>query len=205
AGQLAWRPAWRCPCQKPNSANLKARLKLQLKNGRSPSFGLVLTIWLICWAQSSFGQSVSPAGTNEIRIVEVQNIVEVSPSGAHSWILTRTNQVLLPGDRLRTGPDSRVALLWADNSVVPFGPSTELEVRPPDATDNQPGLFLVQGVLSFFHRDKPGHIRAMTRGAVAGIDGTEFVLAADETGRATISVIDGKVRFESGHTALSLT
>src|SRR5690242_18666748 len=92
---------------KPNSANLKARLNLQLKNGRCPSFGILLTIWLICCARLASGQSISPpAGTNEIRIVELQNIVEVSPLDAHTWVLTQTNQLLHPGDRLRTGPNS---------------------------------------------------------------------------------------------------
>jgi tetratricopeptide (TPR) repeat protein len=181
-------------------------LNLQLKNGRFPLLGIGLTIWLICTAQSAFSQSVSAAvGTNEIRIVELQNVVEVSPAGARTWVLTQTNQLLHPGDRLRTGPNSRVALRWADESVVPFGASTELEVLSPDATDSQPGLFLVRGVLSFFHRDKPGHIRAMTRGALAGIEGTEFVLRVDDADRTTVSVIDGKVRFGNSQATLVLT
>jgi len=151
-------------------------------------------------------QSSSPAiGTNEILIVEAQNIVEVSPPGATTWILTRTNQLLHPGDRLRTGPNSRVALRWADESVVPFGASTELEVRPPDASDSQPGLYLVRGVLSFFHRDKPGHIKAMSRGAMAGIEGTEFVFKVDADDRTTVSVIDGKVSFGNAQGTLVLT
>lgn len=190
----------------PNSVNLKARLNSQQKNGRFLHFGFVLTICLTCFALPAFSQSTSPkAGTNEIRIVEIQNTVEVSPLGANTWVLTQTNQLLHPGDRLRTGPNSRVALRWADESIVPFGASTELEVRPPDATDSQPGLFLVRGVLSFFHRDKPGHIRAMTRGAVAGIEGTEFVLQVDDADRTTISVIDGKVRFGNNQDTLVLT
>jgi tetratricopeptide (TPR) repeat protein len=199
-------PGVALPAKNPNSANLKARLNLQLKIGRFPFLGIVLTIWLICCPKSAFSQSAPPAaGTNEIRIVELQNLVEVSPAGAKTWVLTQTNQLLHPGDRLRTGPNSRVALRWADESVVPFGASTELEVLPPDAKDSQPGLFLVRGILSFFHRDKPGHIRAMTLGALAGIEGTEFVLAVDDADRTTISVIDGKVRFGNSQATLVLT
>jgi len=106
---------------------------------------------------------------------------------------------------LRTGPDSRVSLLWADENVVPFGASTELEVLAPDATDAQPGLHLVRGIFSFFHRDKPGRIRVVTRGAVAGIEGTEFVMTVDDAERTTLSVIDGKVRFGNEQATLVLT
>ena len=120
-------------------------------------------------------------------------------------MLTRTNQVLHPYDRLRTGPDSRVALRWSDESAVQFGPSTELEVLPPHETDALAGLHLVHGVISFFHRDKPGRIEVITRGAVAGIEGTEFVLAVDDADRSTVSVIDGKVRFGNDQSTLVLT
>jgi Tfp pilus assembly protein PilF len=161
--------------------------------------------WAIC-ARSIFAQTSVPVrGTNEIRIVELQGAVEISPAGAKTWVLTRTNQVLYPFDRLRTGPDSRVALRWSDESVVPFGASTELEILPPHEADAQAGLHLVRGVISFFHRDKPGRIRVITRGAVAGIEGTEFVLAVNDQDRTTLSVIDGKVRFGNEQATLVLT
>ena len=48
--------------------------------------------------------------TNEIRILELQGTAEVSPQGSTRWILTQTNQILKPFDRLRTGPNSRVTL-----------------------------------------------------------------------------------------------
>jgi len=161
--------------------------------------------WAIC-ARSIFAQTSVPVrGTNEIRIVELQGAVEISPAGAKTWVLTRTNQVLYPFDRLRTGPDSRVALRWSDESVVPFGASTELEILPPHEAGAQAGLHLVRGVISFFHRDKPGRIRVITRGAVAGIEGTEFVLAVNDQDRTTLSVIDGKVRFGNEQATLVLT
>ena len=74
-----------------------------------------------------------------------------------------------------------MALRWSDKSVVTFGASTELEILPPHAADAQSGLHLLRGILSFFHRDTPGRIRVITRGAVAGVEGTEFVLAVTAT------------------------
>jgi len=122
-------------------------------------------------------------------------------------VLTQTNQPLHAFDRVRTGPNSRVALRWSDESVVPFGASTELEILPPQS-DSQAGLHLIRGIISFFHRDKPGRIRVITRGAVAGVEGTEFVLSVAEVQGAeltTLSVIDGRVRFTNDQAGLVLT
>ncbi len=130
----------------------------------------------ICIAQGS-------PDANEIKIAGFQGVAEIFPAGTANWISVQTNQVLHPFDRLRTGANSRVALLWSDQSVVPFGASTELEILPPDSTDAQCGLHLIRGIISFFHRDKPGRIRIITRGAVAGVEGTEFVLAVDDADR----------------------
>jgi Flp pilus assembly protein TadD len=148
------------------------------------------------------------ADTNEIRIVEAEGKVEIRQRGAERWVLTQSNQVLFPLDQLRTGPRSRVALRWSDQSVLRFGPLTEIEIQPPHVRDSESGLHLIRGILSFFHRDKPGRIRVITSGALAGIEGTEFVMEVGPTNgteRTTLSVIDGRVRFENQFAALSLT
>ncbi len=82
---------------------------------------------LFVWAGLMFAQpgARSPA-TEEIRIVELQGTVEISQGGTARWVLTQINQTLRPSDRLRTGPTSRVALLWSDQSVVPVRALTEL-------------------------------------------------------------------------------
>ncbi|HEY4952905.1 MAG TPA: hypothetical protein VII71_05925, partial [Verrucomicrobiae bacterium] len=46
--------------------------------------------------------------SNEIRIAELQNTVEISPAGTTLWMLAQTNQILHPFDRLRTGEHGRV-------------------------------------------------------------------------------------------------
>jgi len=144
----------------------------------------------------------------EIHIVAIQGTVEVMPSGATNWIITQTNQLLNPGDRLRTEDNSRVTILWGDQSVVPLGPLTQIEILPPDNVGSLPGLQMAKGVLSFFHRDRPGHIRVLTHGANASIEGTEFVLegsAANGVEQDTLSVINGQVLFSNLQGALLLT
>ena len=111
------------------------------------------------------GATVAGAGpTNDVRIVSVQGKMEIIRRGATSGVTTSdTNQPpLQPFDRLRTGPGSRVTLLWTDQSPVSFGALTELEILPPHDADADAGLHLIRGILSFFHRDQPGRIRVIT-------------------------------------------
>ena len=151
----------------------------------------------------SFAQGIQP--TNEIRIAGFQGAVAIFPAGATAWTSAQTNQVLHPFDRLRTGVNSRAALLWSDQSVVPLSASTEIEILPPNLPDAQCGLHLVRGIMSFFHRDKPGQIQIITRGAVAGVEGTEFVMAVNGADATALSVIDGKVKLGNEVETLVLT
>jgi tetratricopeptide (TPR) repeat protein len=167
-------------------------------------FGGFLTSVETTYAQPAAAGAI----TNEIRIVELQGTAEIAPATTTAWTPAQTNQILRPFDRLRTGANSRISLLWSDRSVVSFGALTEIEVLPPYSSDAQCGLHLIRGIISFFHRDEPGHIRVITRGAVAGVEGTEFVLSVEpgkDTELTTMSVIDGKVRFGNEQATLLLT
>jgi len=170
----------------------------------------VLTAAILCCFLTGVGKSLAEDATAgqikiEIRIVEIQGTVEISPVGATTWVSAQTNQTLHPFDRLRTGTDSRVAFRWSDQSIIQFNASTEIEVLPPDSPDAQSGLHLIRGMLSFFHRDEPGRIRVITRAAFAGVEGTEFVLAVNDSDRTTVSVIDGNVKFGNEQATLLLT
>src|ERR1700722_12425925 len=95
---------------------------------------------------------------DDVLVVEIQGVVEISPKGADTWVRTETtNQALHAADRLRTGSNSRAALRWSDQSVMQLGALTELEILAHPSNE-EPGLHLLQGILSFFHRDKPGRI-----------------------------------------------
>ena len=152
--------------------------------------------------------SPPPGASNQstkVYLVEIQGQVEISHGKNSVWVAARPNESLQPSDRLRTGDNSRVALRWSDQSIVPIGASSELEVLPPTGTDDQCGLHLLNGIISFFHRDKPGHIRVITDGAVAGVEGTEFVMMVDNAKDTTLSVLDGKVSFGNEQATLLVT
>lgn len=151
-------------------------------------------------------QPAAPASsTNAIQIMVIQGAVEVLPASQTAWQPARINQAMAPLDRIHTVGNSRVALRWSDQSIISFGPATELEILPADTADGQAGLRLLRGISSFFHRDKPGRIRIITRGAMAGVEGTEFVLGVDAEDRTTVSVIDGRVRLGNAQATVVLT
>jgi tetratricopeptide (TPR) repeat protein len=167
---------------------------------------LVLIASLGCvahWTAAASAQTNGP-----IRIVELRGTVEILTRGSDHWLLTPTNQILYPLDRVRTGTNSSVGLLWSDQSVLRFDALTELEILPPQTADGGHGLHLLNGLLSFFHRGKPGRIRVITSGAFAGIEGTEFVMevhAFNGVEQTTLSVIDGQVLFGSASDTLVFT
>ncbi|HXJ55441.1 MAG TPA: TonB-dependent receptor [Verrucomicrobiae bacterium] len=170
------------------------------------------TIALLCFqlmlGSEHAAQAADTAATNQIRIVGLQGQADVMPRGATTWVSTTTNQVLNPFDRLRVGNNSRVTLRWSDQSVLILNARAEIEVLPPDQSGSLLGFHLFKGISSFFHRDKPRPIRVITRGATAGIEGTEFVLEASGEGaaeRTKLSLIDGRVRFGNNLSELVLT
>lgn len=159
--------------------------------------------WLSSPATPAAAQS-----DDAIRIVEERGLVEVQPRGAGSWVLTQTNQVLHTLDRVRTRDNSSMGLSISGSSVLHFDALSEVEILDETTRDGQ-GLHLIHGILSFFHRGQPGRVRVISGGALAGVEGTEFVMTAAQTNEApaevTLSVIDGKVRFENAGGVLVLT
>src|SRR5579863_9443636 len=140
-----------------------------------------------------------------IRIVRTEGTVEELKSGNANWTPASTNDDLRPADQLRTGANSTVSITWPQSSVVTLGAQGQFEVLSPDAPGAEPGLQLTRGVLSFFHRDKPGRLHVLTHAATAGVEGTEFVIQVDDGDRTTLSVIDGKVVFTNAVNGLVLT
>ena len=158
--------------------------------------------WIAHWSAPVFAQ------TNDvITITALRPPVEVLPHDSHRWLPAASGLILEPFDRVRIGPDGFVNILWS-NSGLSFGALTELEIRPPPTVESSQGLHLIRGILSFFHRGKPGRINVITSGAFAGIEGTEFVMqvgGSNSTEQTELSVIDGTVRFTNELGKLVLT
>ncbi len=186
---------------KPSSKAVRDFLRVMLLGG---AIGCTGTI-------AALAGPAKPA-MDEIRIIQIEGgTVDVIPAGAANAKgvpTSTTNQVLHPGDRLRTGPNTRIALRWPDDTVVRFGASTELEIVSPNGQGASPGLHFIEGILSFFHRGKPGRIQIISRPAIAGVLGTEFIMALEMVNnkeRATLYVVDGQVQFTNEQGSVVVT
>ncbi|HEY3913652.1 MAG TPA: FecR domain-containing protein, partial [Verrucomicrobiae bacterium] len=159
------------------------------------------------WAATASSQT-----NDAIRITLLHGRVELSPHGlpqtSPRWLPVTADSKLEAYDLLRTGTNSEVGIQWPDKGFLRFGSLTELEILPADEIHADRGLHLISGLLSFFHRGKPGRIRVITSGAFAGIEGTEFVVEVEPSNgveQTTLSVIDGKVSFTNAMGGLMLT
>lgn len=178
---------WRHHCGGLPAAAVPARLDWR----RGLAFGLIW--WLAVVALKAQGAPGAEA-QDEIKVLVILGKVEVQRRGTEVWDLAYTNQVLQAGDRLRVGPLSRAVLRWSDQSRVPVGALSQLQVLPRPRPTAKPGFDLFRGVLYFFHRDKPAELEFRSRAVTSAIRGTEFNVQVDEaTGRTTITMLDGQV------------
>ena len=72
----------------------------------------------------------------------------VAPGGTDVWAPGRLNQILHPGDRVRTGEHSRAAVYLANGMTIEKGEFSEIEI-PPSTGDT-----FLKGLLKIFNRDR---------------------------------------------------
>ena len=116
-----------------------------------------------------------------------QGQVEIAPAGSGAWAPGAVNQLLRPGDRVRTGARSRAEAFLAGGMTIKLGASSELEIPP------SPRVTLPRGIFQIFNRErfKPAPFRLP--GGIAAIRGTDFLVEVSEEGRSRVSVLDGAV------------
>ncbi len=158
------------------------------------------------WAQSTASRT-DPV--DAFSLVEVEGTVEYRPAGNTNWVAAKPNQTLRPGDGLRTGQRSRMAVRIG-KSIIRKSELTTVEIQSPPAGTTKPTLDVKSGLLYFFSRDRPQEIQLRTPTAVGAIRGTEFNVAVGPDGSTVLSLIDGevelgnelgRVRFRNGEQA----
>lgn len=125
-------------------------------------------------------------------IVDLENRVEVLRSGANVWDPARTNQLLYPGDQMRTGERSRATVRLSSRIVMRVGELSLFQVPAPEA-GGPVALNFLKGILYFFHRDRTDRIKIRTPVVSAVIRGTEFVLKVEDDGTTYLNLLDGLV------------
>ncbi len=150
---------------------------------------------MVCGARADPQASANTNAASQL--VEFAGTVEVAAAGTNDWRPAHLNQLLHPGDHLRTAPQSRATLQLSDRSVIRVNQSTLLEIQPP-ARPARHRFRLLRGALFFLDRERPADVEFETPLATGAIRGTEFFLAVSEAPPGTrLALLDGEVELET--------
>lgn len=122
-------------------------------------------------------------------LTSAEGIVEARTSN-NTWHIAQTGDVFCPGHTLRTGNNSRAALELSNHTQVRLDAHTTLTVTGPQQ-DQGFWAELINGVSHFISR-VPRTLKVKTPYVNAGVEGTEFLVKADDN-QSTVIVYEGTV------------
>ena len=136
------------------------------------------------------------------RVVSIQGSVEVLRSGTNAWArVARLDTSICPGDRLRTGPQSRAALFVQPETLVRVDQNTSATFNQTDAETavefTQEEIVPVSVSAhacgaGYFITRFPRKFKVKTPHLNAAVEGTEFLVAM-RCESTDLSVFEGKV------------
>lgn len=116
--------------------------------------------------------------------------VEWQRHATKAWQRALVDTLLLGGDTLRTGGESKAELLYGDGSVTRVGSLTTLTLTG----DKRREIRLDGGTIWLNIRKSGAGMRIITPGAVAAVTGTELMVEFDPSKRTTeVTVFEGAV------------
>ncbi|NJN45999.1 MAG: FecR domain-containing protein [Candidatus Competibacteraceae bacterium] len=135
-------------------------------------------------------------------IVSALGTVEVLRDGR--WQTISAGAVLAAGESVRTGEDSRVAILLANGSQLKLNANSRLElkqIRTPHVRTSNGVLQNVMRLLNgeIWIRTDGQSLEVQTLPATASIRGTEFNLTITGKDTARLAVLEGLVEFVNPH------
>jgi hypothetical protein len=113
-----------------------------------------------------------------------------------AWVTTSGQRVkaapgsaVLIGSQLKTAPAATLGVTFKDNTVMSFGPDTEMAVDEylysPAKNELKLGTRLSKGTLNYVSgviaKLKPDAVSVKTPSGIIGVRGTQFVLYVEET------------------------
>ena len=172
---------------------------------------LITAIALV--ALISFGfWSVRSSKAQNVNLIEVSGLVEVTSRDSSSgWENVWNGQQMKEGQRIRTGDDGSVVLLFYEGSRTTLGPATDL-VLTNIKTDGKHKLVadLVQYAGETFNsivpfKDKDSSFKVHTQAGVASVHGTTFEVAIEQEGATRFSVSEGEVLVSANNQDMMLS
>jgi tetratricopeptide (TPR) repeat protein len=153
------------------------------------------------------------------RLINFQGAVAVAPAGTQAWQPARLNHDIFAGDAIRTGEDSRAAILCVDESQLKLNENTLLvlnsvapsprlglaEIKPAQAGAAPHSLYRVpKGEIWLRNNKEKFPFAVETPTVTAAIRGTEFNLRVAQDGSSYLVLLNGKLQLSNDFGQLSL-
>ncbi len=151
---------------------------------------------------------ISSAGASEIctqwvgKIVSVQGTVQTRRVDQTLWVPVQLNDILCPGDMIRTLERSRAAIILSNESSLRLDQATTLTIHM--AKEKAFSLVdLLRGAVHFFSRIHRG-LKVTTPFVNGFVEGTEFYVRV-ESDHTLFSILEGRVAAMNDKGSLSLS
>src|SRR5204863_4816358 len=152
------------------------------------------TALLLLWIGQS-AHAALPLGA-AAEVVDVQGSGERKPAQDAAWVPARALDDLSGGAFVRTGPASKMALVFADETQVRLNQNSLLQVKSvAGSAGATTTLRLELGRAWSQAKRVPDGLQLESPSATAAIRGTSWELEVDAAGTTTLAVIEGSVEF----------
>ena len=136
-------------------------------------------------------------------VVSVEGKGEYREAQQSTWRPAPPKQQLFPTNFVRTLDMSRMAILFVDRTQVRLAQNSVLQIKEvASSTNTRTILNLNQGRSWGQAKSPPRDLTIETPAATAAIRGTDWEIAVDAEGRATLAVFSGEVRFHNDQGAV---
>ena len=145
-----------------------------------------------------FGLSRLACAAPAAEVVSVEGKGEYREAQQSTWRPAPPKQQLFPTNFVRTLDMSRMAILFVDRTQVRLAQNSVLQIKEVASTTNARTILnLNQGRSWGQAKSPPRDLSIETPAATAAIRGTDWEIAVDGEGRATLAVFSGEVRFHN--------
>jgi hypothetical protein len=150
--------------------------------------------------------------TQQVKLIEVVGLVEfASGDSAGDWQLVSNGHNIKEGQRIRTGADGSVVLLFYEGSRTTLGPGTDLVLTTLTGDGKlELSVDLDQRTGETFHsvvplQGKESAFQVHTSAGIASVHGTTFRVSVPQEGAARFSVDEGQVLVTSNNQEMMLS
>jgi tetratricopeptide (TPR) repeat protein len=155
------------------------------------SVGVVLL--LVATGHSAF--AALPPGV-AAEVVDLQGSGERKPAQDATWVPARTRDDLSGGAFVRTGPASKMALVFADETQVRLNQNSLLQVKSVAGSAGATTILRLELGRAWSQAKRvPDGLQLESPSATAAIRGTSWELEVDAAGTTTLAVQTGSVEF----------